>query len=158
MTARTAPRALVDYLEEAHVDYELIPHPRTDTAAAEAKALGVEPNQVAKTLVLTTPEGFVRIVLPASERFDSSKVRTALDTKDVRLATEDVLAREYPEFELGAVPPIAGAHRDRVLIDRRLLEQDSVVLEAGTHEQSLRLKTTDLARIAEAGLADLCQD
>jgi len=158
MTARTAAKALVDRLEEAHVDYELIPHPRTETAADEAKALGVEPSQVAKTLVLTTPDGFVRIVLPASERFDASKVRSALETRDVQLAPEDVLAREYPEFELGAVPPIAGARRDRVLIDRRLLEQDSVVVEAGTHEQSLRLKTTDLARIADASLADLCQD
>jgi len=158
MTTHTAPKSLVQQLEQAHVAYELIGHPRTTTAAAEAEVLGVHPREVAKTLVLTTPDGFVRAVLPASERVDLDKVRGVLDTRHVQLATEEVLAGAYPEFELGAVPPLTGGDGDRVLVDRRLLESDSIVLEAGTHEQSLRLRAADLVELSGATLADLSED
>lgn len=146
-------------LDEAGVRYELLPHSRTETAAAEADALAVDPAEVAKTLVVSTPSGYVRAVLPASERIDLRKLRELLGTgKGTHLATEEDLARDYPEFELGAVPPFGGARRDRALVDRRIAERGSVVLEAGSHVQSLRLQTADLLRLAEAEVADVCQD
>src|ERR1700675_660982 len=75
MTAQTPPGSFVQQLEQASIAYELIDHPRTTTAAAEAHALGLEPREVAKTVVLSTPDGFLRAVLPASERLDLGKVR-----------------------------------------------------------------------------------
>lgn len=158
MTARTAPQSLIDELERASVAYELIDHARTTTASAEARVLGVAPHEVAKTVVLTTPDGFVRAVLPASDRLDLGKLRGILGTKDVELATEAVLAGAYPEFELGAVPPLTGGDGDRVLVDRRVCENESVVLEAGTHDQSLRLRTSDLVELTGARLVDLAHD
>jgi len=158
MMTHTAPESLVQQLDQASVTYELIDHAPTTSAAAEALALGLDPHEVAKTVVLITPEGFVRAVLRASERLDLRKVRTVLDTRDVQLATEEVLAGAYPDFELGAVPPLGGAGGDRVLVDRRLCENEWVVLEAGTHEQSLRLRTADLVELSGARLADLSQD
>jgi prolyl-tRNA editing enzyme YbaK/EbsC (Cys-tRNA(Pro) deacylase) len=50
------------------------------------------------------------------------------------------------------------ADRDRVLVDRRLYENEWVVLEAGTHEQSLRLRTSGLVQLTDARLVDLSQD
>jgi Ala-tRNA(Pro) deacylase len=158
MSTHTAPKTLVEQLEQAHIPYQLIPHRRTDTAVAEAEALHVDPSQVAKTVVLSTPDGFVRAVLPASKRLDVRKVRELLGTNQVNLATEEMLAGAYPRFELGAVPPFAGAFGDRTLIDLKICESESVLLEAGTHEQSLRLKTADLVALSEARLADLCRD
>lgn len=158
MTAHTAPRRLVHELDRAAIPYELIDHPRTTTAAAEARVLGLDPREVAKTVVLVTPDGFVRAVLPASGRLDLHKVRAILETKDVELATEEALAGAYPEFELGAVPPLTGGDGDRVLVDRRLGESEWVVLEAGTHEQSVRLRTDDLVEVCHAPLVDLTHD
>jgi Ala-tRNA(Pro) deacylase len=157
MTGHAAPKALLDQLDAAGVPYELLPHRRTVTAVAEADALGIEPSHVAKTLVLTTPAGFVLAVLPASERLDLRKVRAFLDTKDVELASEASLAGAYPEFELGAVPP-TGAHGDRVLVDLGVCANEYVVLEAGTHEQSLRIKSADLVAQDRAFVADLSRD
>ena len=150
---------LTRVLDEAGVQYELLPHSHTETAAAEAEALGLSPSEVAKTLVVTTPSGYVRAVLPASDRLDLHKVRELLDDgKRIELASEEDLARSYPQFELGAVPPFGGGHQDRVVVDRRLAERDSLVLEAGTHEQSVRLRTADLVRLTEATVADICED
>jgi Ala-tRNA(Pro) deacylase len=145
-------------LDESGVGYELLPHPRTETAAAEAKALGLDPQEVAKTLVLSTPGGYVRAVLPASKRIDLSKVREQIEGgKRIHLASEEDLQRDYPGFDLGAVPPFGGAG-DRVLVDARLARQETVVLEAGSHEQSVRIQTADLLKLTQGEVVDLVQD
>ena len=147
-------------LDEAGARYELLPHTHTESAVAHAEALGLAPADVAKTLVVTTPEGYVRAVLPASERIDLRKLRDVRGggKKKVHLASEEDLARDYPEFDLGAVPPIGGGRRDPVVIDSRLAEHDSVILEAGSHEESVRLATADLLRVSDAEVADICAD
>lgn len=145
-------------LEEAGVGYELLPHPHTETAAAEAEALGLDARDVAKTLVVSTPGGYVRVVLPASERLDLHKLREHVEGgKRIHLATEEDLERDYPGFELGAVPPFGGSS-DSVLVDSRLAERDKVVLEAGSHEQSVRIGTADLLELTRAQVADLAAD
>ena len=153
-----ATEDLTRVLDEAEVHYELLPHERTESALAEAEVLGIAPGDVAKTLVLTIPEGYLRAVLPASARIDLRKLREArgVSKKGIHLATEDDLARDYPEFDLGAVPPIGGGRRDPVVIDSRLVDRDSVILEAGSHEESVRLATVDLLRVTDAEVADIC--
>lgn len=149
--------ALIDVLHREHVPYELLPHHHTETALDEASTLGLDPHQVAKTLILTTPFGFVRAVIPASERLDLEKVRFALDTADAELANETSLVGAYPEFELGAVPPMGGPY-DRVLVDRSLFDSTFIVLDAGTHDESIRLRTGDLLSVAEAEVVDIVQE
>jgi prolyl-tRNA editing enzyme YbaK/EbsC (Cys-tRNA(Pro) deacylase) len=76
--------------------YELLPHERTESALAEAEVLGIPPADVAKTLVVTTPEGYLRAVLPASARIDLRKLREARGgggKNTVHLASEEDLAR-----------------------------------------------------------------
>jgi prolyl-tRNA editing enzyme YbaK/EbsC (Cys-tRNA(Pro) deacylase) len=109
------------FLDEAGLDFDVLDHAHTERAADEAAALGVSLTEVAKTLVLTTPEGNVRAVLPASERIDLRKIGDLVGAsgKKVHLATEDHLARDYAEFELGAVPPFGGK-KDPVILDVRL--------------------------------------
>jgi prolyl-tRNA editing enzyme YbaK/EbsC (Cys-tRNA(Pro) deacylase) len=95
-----------------------------------------------------------------SERLDLSKLSALYGgaKKTVQLATEEDLNRDYREFELDAVPPRGGAHRDSVVVDRRLAEQEWLVLEAGSHDESVRIATADLLRAAEAQLSDICDE
>ena len=155
-----ATEDLTGALDLAGVAYELLEHAHTESAAAEAEALGLAPADVAKTLVVTTPGGYTRAVLGADCRLDMHKLRDVLDVgkKEVHLATEDDLARDYGNFDLGAVPPLGGSRRDPVIVDSRLAERASIVLEAGSHEQSVRLAAADLVRAADAQVADICQD
>jgi Ala-tRNA(Pro) deacylase len=150
---------VTSFLEESGVDFDVLEHAHTERAEDEAKALGVAAEEVAKTLVVTAPVGNVRAVLPASERLDLHKLASELGVggKKVHLASEDALARDYPEFELGAVPPFGG-REDRVIVDERLAARDSVVLEAGTHERSVRLKAADLVRLSKAQVADISKE
>jgi Ala-tRNA(Pro) deacylase len=147
---------VTDFLEQAGIDFDVLEHTRTARAADEAAALGIDAEEVAKTLVLVAASGNVRAVLPASERIDLHKVAGVLGVgaKKVHLATEDDLARDYADFELGAVPPFGG-REDQVLVDEQLAERDSVVVEAGSHDRSVRLKADDLVRLTRAQVADI---
>jgi Cys-tRNA(Pro) deacylase len=146
-------------LEEAGIDFDVLEHAHTERAVDEAAALGIGPEEVAKTLVLVAPGTNVRAVLAASERIDLHKVAAVLgfSGKKVHLASEDDLARSYSDFELGAVPPLGG-REDRVIVDERLAARDSVVLEAGAHDRSVRLKAVDLVRLSQAQVADICKE
>lgn len=147
-------------LDEAGAQYEVLPHEHTESAADEARALGLSPDEVAKTLVVKTPDGYVRCVLPGSCRIELRKVGDLVQAskKKVHLASEDDLARDYGEFELGAVPPFGGSRGDPVIVDRRVAERESVVLEAGTHDESLRIATSDLVALTKAQVADVCEE
>lgn len=147
------------FLEETGVDFDVLEHAHTERAADEAAALGIGPEEVAKTLVLVAPSGNVRAVLAASERIDLHKVAGVLGVggKKVHLASEHDLARDYPDFELGAVPPFGG-REDQVIVDERLAARDSVVLEAGSHGRSVRLKAADLLRLTSAQVADITRE
>ena len=151
---------LTKALDDAGVQYELLHHGHTEDAVAEATALGLTPADVAKTLIARTPDGHLRALVPASERLDLRKLREAVGAseEDVQLATEDEMARDYPEFALGAVPPLGGTHADPVIVDRRLAGREWLVFEAGSHDDSVRIRTDDLLRLTSAQTADLCQD
>ena len=144
-------------LARQQLSYELIPHARTATAEEEAAAVGLPPSQVAKTLVLATDEGYVRAVLPASEKLDLARLRETIGRRRVRLATEAELAERYPMFELGAVPPVGGPDGDRVIVDTRLARLESAVFDAGSHNESVRMRTDDLLILAAAETADICR-
>jgi len=145
-------------LDRLGIGYELIEHERTDRAVDEAVALGLGAGEIAKTVVVTTGAENLRVLLPASERVDMHKLRDLLEAgKELHLLTEEALGSEYPEFELGAVPPLGGRD-DRVVVDQRVAALESVVFEAGAHDRSARVKTAEFVIRASARVADVCAD
>jgi len=148
-------REVVELLLGADVEFELLPHRRTLSAAGEARALAVPTERTAKTVVTRVADGrCVRAVVPASTRLSLEKLGRVVHGEP-QLLTEPELDGAYPQFELGAVPPFAGPMGDRVVVDKRLAEADHVVLEAGAHELSIRLRPADLVRITAAEIADI---
>jgi Ala-tRNA(Pro) deacylase len=156
---RHAPHlASVELMRElgaAGVGFQHLRHPRTKTAVEEAAELGRPPTEVAKTLLVRTSDANIRVVVPASERLALSKLRRVTEAPDVRLATEAELAELYPDFELGALPPFGGPAGDRVIVDAKIAAIASVVVEAGSQYESLRIATADLIRLTNADVADV---
>jgi Ala-tRNA(Pro) deacylase len=151
---------LTSALDAAGVEYELLVHPHTETAAAEADVLGLDPGDVAKTLIVKTPDGYVRAVIPASRRIDLHKLRDVVGggKHKVHLASEDDMRRDFPEFELGAVPPVGGGQSHPVVVDERVAERETIVVEAGSHDESVRIAAAELVRAATAKVADISED
>lgn len=146
-------------LDERRLPHELLLHATTMRAVDEASALGLPGDEVGKTVVLTTPDGIVRVVVLASDRLSLPKLRELLGGgQETRLASEEELAGAFPMFELGAVPPFAGPEGDRVVVDRAVAGHETIVVEAGTHQQSVRLRVADLVLLTGGEVADVRED
>jgi Ala-tRNA(Pro) deacylase len=117
--------AVVGFLGEAGVQYDVVDHRQTFSAAAEARAAGIQPDHAAKTMLLRDGSEYRLAVIPASERLDVRKVREALEgSGHLRLATEDEMSRDFSMFEVGALPPIGPLFPAPEVLDRRLMGPD----------------------------------
>jgi prolyl-tRNA editing enzyme YbaK/EbsC (Cys-tRNA(Pro) deacylase) len=112
---KPATKELVELLQQSDIEFELLPHRRTQTATSEARALGVLPQETAKTVVVRADGGCIRAVVPASVRLNLEKLATF--GAEPTPPDGSGLDGSYPQFELGAVPPL-GAGGDRVVVDR----------------------------------------
>jgi Ala-tRNA(Pro) deacylase len=155
----TRVTAMIEFLDGAGINYELIEHEPTLSAAAEARVTEHAPDQVAKTVVLHDGSAYVIAVIPASDRLDLHKLRELLGaTRQLRLASEDEIARDFPSLEVGAVPPFGPMVPAAEVIDRALLEQQRILCPAGDHRHSVLIDPGDVVRITAATSADICQE
>jgi Ala-tRNA(Pro) deacylase len=129
---------VTEHLEKQGIRFELLPHPPTTSALAEAEALELEPDEVVKAVVLDVSTGHAIAVLPASRRIDVDLLREALGERDARLASEEEIARDFPEFELGAMPPLPSMLHVPLVIDPSVLDHASITFAAGITRGSVR--------------------
>jgi Ala-tRNA(Pro) deacylase len=149
--------AVTRLLERKAVPYDVVEHDATYSAADEARATRADPEATAKTVALRDHDDYRLAVVPASERLDLRRARQALGaTHHLRLATEQELERDFPAFEVGAMPPFATTPLPEV-VDLRLLHHDSIVCAGGEHRRSVRLSPLELLRITEPRVADICE-
>jgi Ala-tRNA(Pro) deacylase len=148
------------HLEEQGVDYELVEHDRALTAAAEARAAGQEPANAVKSVLLRDRDGYELVVLQASDRLDLDKVREHLggSRSDLRLATEEEMDSDFPQFELGALPPLGEMLPAPEIVDRRVLDHDRVLCNAGDHTHSVLIEPREIVRASNAEIADVRED
>jgi Ala-tRNA(Pro) deacylase len=148
------------HLDAIGVPYEVVEHERAFSAASEADAAGVRPENAAKSVLLHDGEGYRLVAIQASDRLDLGKVRDLLEISraELRLATEDEMAADFPDFELGAIPPLGELLPAPEIVDRRLLEHDRVLCNGGDHTHSVLLDPNDVVRVSGAQVADVCQD
>jgi prolyl-tRNA editing enzyme YbaK/EbsC (Cys-tRNA(Pro) deacylase) len=163
MGAETPQRAIdrtARHLDEIGVAHEVVEHEEAFDAASEAGAAGVRPENAAKSVLLHDGQGYRLVVMQASDRLDLRKVRDLLEASraKLRLANEGEMAADFPQFELGAIPPLGEMLPAPEIVDRRLLEHDRVLCNGGDHSHSILLDPQDIVRISNAQVADVCED
>jgi Ala-tRNA(Pro) deacylase len=147
------------FLDEHGVAYEVVEHPERFTAASEARAAGTDPDDAAKDVVLRKGDEYVLAVIPASTQLDLRKAADLLgDGGELRLAKEADIARRFPEFELGALPPFGPMLNVEEIVDRRLLDHERVLCSGGDHRHSVRIAPKEMVRVSSATVGDLAKD
>ena len=134
------------YLEKRGVPFEVIAHEKAFTSIDEAKALGIEADEVVKTLLVDSERGRFLAVVPGDRRVDMKLVEAVLGDKHAHLAKEEELESMYPEFELGSLPPLGGLLRAHAYVDPDVIRHETVVFAAGTQVESVKAKTGELFR------------
>lgn len=153
----SALQQIQDLLDSKDIEYELIQHEAVTTSEQAAEVRGDELKQGAKALVMRTKEGtFFMTVISAASKLDSKKIRTAMGTKKTKFADKEDL-KKLTGLEPGAVPPFGNLFQLKTIVDKRLLENEIVVFNAGSHTNSIRLKSKDLMRCIPAQIEDVCE-
>ncbi len=155
----TRMEAIRGFLEGAGVAFEITEHEPVMSAGAEARVLVRSPETVAKTVVLHDGGAYVIVAVPASDRLDLHKLRRLLGaTRQLRLAGEDEIARDFPAMEVGAVPPFGPMVPSAEVIDTALTTHPTIACPAGDHRHSVLLDPREVVRITGATVADVCED
>ena len=135
---------VTEYLDAAGVGYEVVRHDRSFTGVDEAKALGIDADEVLKTLVLDTARGHVLAVIPGSGRLDMRLIRDAVGDPHATLATEKEIERDFRGFELGSLPPLGGLLDAELYVDPAVRDHDVVVFAAGSQVESVKTHAREL--------------
>jgi Ala-tRNA(Pro) deacylase len=150
---------LKGFLRDHGVSFNVVEHPRSESAVAEARAVHLPAEQTAKTIVLRASGGWRFAVICGSDRLDLHKAADALGVsrRELRFASEADMAADFPAYEAGAIPPL-GPGTPAELIDLRLLAYGQVLCPAGDHEHSLLVDPADIVRVTGARTVALRQD
>jgi len=143
------------FLDDAGVSYEILSHPRAYTSEGVAAAQHVPGRALAKVVIAKGGDHFHMAVLPATSRLDVHKLGQLVGDSHTVLASGAEFGSRFPGCEVGAMPPFGNLYDMPVWADPRLSEHDSIVFEAGSHTQTIRLGWNDFVSLVRPTMRDL---
>ncbi|MBI4353437.1 MAG: YbaK/EbsC family protein [Candidatus Omnitrophica bacterium] len=148
---------LEDFLKKNKVKYEALAHSTIFTAQQEAQAEHVSGKKVAKVVMVRAGDGYVMVVVPASNKVVLNRLKGLLDVKEVRLATEGEFKGLFPECELGAMPPFGNLYDLPVWVDSALSKSREIVFNAGTHRESIKMAYADYEKLIQPRVGEFSE-
>ncbi|CTQ56187.1 Cys-tRNA(Pro)/Cys-tRNA(Cys) deacylase YbaK [Roseibium album] len=145
-----------DHLASAAPELEVIV---TDDSSATvdlaAKAHGVVPGQIAKTLSFQVKDRIFLVVARGDVRMDNKKAKAAFGGKVKMLGLEEV--ENLTGHPVGGVCPFGLARPLPVYCDISLKDFDVVIPAAGATNAAVKVAPDHMAEITEAQWVDVCQ-
>jgi len=142
-------KKLKDFLDDCGVKYILISHSRAFTAQEIAASAHVPGKEMAKTVVIRIDGEMALAVLPASYRVDLDLLRMVTHADTVELAGEKEFRDTFPGCEVGAMPPFGNLYAMRTVVADSLAEDESIVFNAGSHTELMRMTFEDFRRVVK---------
>ena len=142
-------KILQDYLDQNNVKYRVISHSPAFTAQEIAASAHISGKNMAKTVILKVDGKLAMVVLPAADRVDLSALREVLDALEIELACEEEFKDEFPECEVGSMPPFGNLYGMEVFASRSLTTRDEIAFNAGTHTELIDLAYRDFENLAK---------
>jgi len=145
---------LKKYLHENGVEFTTETHLPQFTAQEVAAAGHFSGNLLAKVVVVKADNRFVMAVVPATRMVDMTKLRQILGAGTLRLAEEDEMQQLFPDCEVGAEPPFGTLYGLETLLDYQLTLHEDIVMQSGTHRETIKMRYADYARLCRPTVAD----
>ncbi|MDR1961211.1 MAG: YbaK/EbsC family protein [Gracilibacteraceae bacterium] len=139
--------AVKEYLKPFGLDGKILQFSVSSaTVDLAAKALGVEPARIAKTLSLRAGDGCLLLVTAGDVKIDNHKFRAVFQMKARMLTAEDAL--RMTGHAVGGVCPFALPEGVDVYADESLLRFDTVFPACGSGNSAIELRPEELERYA----------
>jgi Ala-tRNA(Pro) deacylase len=154
-------KKLREFLDDQGITYVDIPHQVAYTANQIAALTHVPKRELAKTVIVKIDGVLAMAVLPASYEVDLSLFKAAIGAHNVSLAKEAEFKDQFPECEIGAMPPFGNLYGMAVYVDESLTRDKDIAFNAGSHYELLQISYADFERLVKprvlefAGLQDV---
>lgn len=140
---------LKDFLDSQKVKYVVISHSTAYTAQEIAASAHIPGQQLAKTVVVRLDGQLAMSVLPASYKVDLAALKEATGAQQVELAGEPEFRSQFPECELGAMPPFGNLYDMPVYVDESLTRDEMIAFSAGSHTELIKLSYKDFEALVK---------
>jgi prolyl-tRNA editing enzyme YbaK/EbsC (Cys-tRNA(Pro) deacylase) len=127
----------------------------TATVGMAARAHGVTPGEIAKTLSLKVKNEVVLIVTRGDARLDNRKLKAALGAKARMLSVDEVI--NWTGHPVGGVCPFGLENPLTVYCDVSLRSFEEVLPAAGAIHSAVRISPQQMAELTNARWIDVCE-
>src|SRR4029077_4512644 len=148
------PSPALESAGDAGLRYRVITHGPVGSLAEAARARGVAPADVVKTLVVRRGEDdFLFVLVPGDRAISWPKLRRLLGGSRLSLPDAEV-ARRATGYERGTITPFGSARPWPVIADERMRGR-KITLGAGEHGLALAADADAIPRALDASVADI---
>jgi Cys-tRNA(Pro) deacylase len=147
---------LIAYLKRNNVWFRIIEKKTTVHTADAAVATGIPLEQVTKSLVFLADNSPILVIIPGDCRVDKNKLKSIIKVKNIEMVPFEK-AEEYSGYPPGATSPVYHKKIEKVLIDKKVMEFDTVFGGGGSRTKLIELKPEDIQKLNNAIVADIVE-
>lgn len=148
------------YLSDNHVWFETFEHKavRTSEEASRMRP-GYNMKQGSKSLIIRVKKNgeksYVLVIVPGDQKFNTSKVRRAVGSNDIRFASEEEVAEITDGVLPGGVPPFGNLFGLKIIVDPSVFENEKIVFNAGDRAYSIGMRSEDYIKLVKPQLHEI---
>lgn len=146
-------------IDARHIEATIIPlGGHTSTVSDAARELGVDTDQIIKSLVFMAADKPLLVINNGTARVNPKKLAKILGVgrKKVKFADADK-ALTITGYVVGSMPPFGHRQKLRTLVDRAVIRLDRIFGGGGDINAMMRLTPTELLRVTEAEIVDVSE-
>jgi Ala-tRNA(Pro) deacylase len=146
----TTLQTVKDALTKANAPHSILHHKHIHTSAEAATMRGHSLEEgmqrATKAMIIRSEGKFYQFVLPGNQKIDFKKIKTILQTQSASLANPSEV-KEVIGCDIGAVPPCGTLFNIPTFVDKTVLQNEEIDFSAGTHTDSITMKTEDWIKV-----------
>jgi Ala-tRNA(Pro) deacylase len=154
---------IVNFLKSSNIAFEHIVHEHVHHSFEAAKIRGNKIEQAAKAIVLKIRKKkskeyeFIQCIVSGHKKIDLKKLKSLLELDNASLASpEEVL--EKTNCTVGSVPPFGLLLGIKTYMDSSILENEFIFFSAGTHNDSIKMKSKDYVDALKPEIMEFCSE
>ena len=148
---------LKQFLDNNKVWHEFVTKSETIHTADAANVTGIELHKVTKNLIAITDTGeYVLLIVPGDSKVNLKEVAKILGVKKVRLVPFSD-AEKISGYPPGGTPSIGHKTQMRSLLEKKLLNFETVYCGGGSRDKLLEIRVQDIVKLNEPIIAELAK-